>query len=138
MEKMYKKYKDVAEFRLIYIREAHALDSNRPNQISRKYGIKEHKDYGERCETAERLISDGVLSMPMLIDDMKNSTDKAYSAKPDRVFLVRSDGRLAVAADRGPRGFSPALKECELWLEQLVLDGKEPNLPSIKSEKKSK
>lgn len=128
MEKMFKEYSGVAEFRLIYIREAHALDSNRPNRTSRELGIKEHKTYEERCVTAEKMSEDRTLTMPMLIDDMDNSTDAAYLAKPDRVFLVRSDGRLAVAADRGPRGFEPALEDCQKWLKAFAAEKKEPEL----------
>lgn len=125
---MFKQYGEVAEFRLIYIREAHAADGARPNRTSQELGINEPKSFEERCETAERLVDDELLTMPMLIDDMDNSTDAAYQAKPDRVFLVRSDGRLAVAGERGPGGFAPALRDCEAWLDQFVADGKEPKL----------
>ena len=114
MEEMFNQYKDVAEFRLIYIREAHAADGDRPNRISRDLEINEHTNFEERCETAEKFINDKSLTMPMLIDNMDNSTDAAYMAKPDRVFLVRTDGRLAIAGDRGPRGFEPALEDLSL------------------------
>ena len=30
IEKLYKAYKAIAEFRIVYIREAHAIDSRRP------------------------------------------------------------------------------------------------------------
>ncbi len=128
MEKMYQQYKDVAEFRMIYIREAHAVDSSRPSGIGRQLNIKDHTDYDSRCDVAERLIEDKKLTMPMLIDNFENTTDVAYQAKPDRVFLVGSDGRLAVAADRGPFGFAPALTDCKTWLDKLVKDKKEPEL----------
>ena len=45
MEEMYQKYKDVAEFRMIYIREAHAVDGARPSGIARQLNIKDHTDY---------------------------------------------------------------------------------------------
>ncbi len=128
MEKLYNTYKNVAEFRMIYIREAHAIDGDRPMRGSRNLGIKEHTNFDDRCLTAQRFIDDKSLTMPMLIDDMKNTTDKAYSAKPDRVFLVRSDGRLAVAASRGPFGFKPALEECKQWLEEYNQSGEEIEL----------
>ena len=128
MEQMYQKYKDVAEFRMIYIREAHAVDGARPSRVGQQLNIKEHTDYKSRCDVAERLIEDRKLTMPMLVDNFENTTDLAYQAKPDRVFLVRSDGRLAVAADRGPFGFAPALTDCETWLDKLIADKKEPEL----------
>ena len=64
----------------------------------------------------------------MLIDNFENTTDMAYQDKPDRVFLVGSDGRLAVAADRGPFGFKPGLDDCKTWLDKLIADKKEPEL----------
>lgn len=128
MERMYNQFKDVADFRMIYIREAHAADGPRPMGTGKSLGINEHKNYADRCQTAEMLINDRSLTMPMLIDDMENTTNQAYQAHPDRVFLVRTDGRLAVAAERGPRGFAPGLKAAEQWLEAFKKTGKEPAL----------
>ena len=45
--------------------------------------------------------------MPTLIDDMENSTDLAYSALPDRLYLVGADGKIAYKSERGPMGFRP-------------------------------
>ena len=129
MEQMYKTYKDIAEFRLVYITEAHAADSNRSVDYAKEKGINQHKNYGERCTTAEMLMNDKSLTMPTLIDGMDNAVNKAYSAHPDRVFLVRSDGRLAVAAARGPSGFKPALEQTEEWLAEFKKSGEEPALP---------
>lgn len=128
MERIYQEYKDIADFRMIYIREAHAMDSDRPNRSAQQKGIKNHTNYEERCTTAQILLDEGTLTMPMLIDKMDNSTNEAYSAHPDRVFLVRTDGRLAVAAGRGPRGFGPGLDEVETWLETFREAGAEPEL----------
>ena len=47
------------------------------------------------------------LDIPTLIDDMDNSTDLAYSALPDRLYLVGNDGRFAYKSARGPMGFRP-------------------------------
>lgn len=132
MEKMYNDYKDIAEFRLIYIREAHAADSARPTRESTRLGIKEHTDYDARCTTAQLLADNKSLTMPMLIDSMDNKTDLAYSAKPDRVFLVRTDGRLGVASGKGPRGFKPGLDEVKKWLTEFKKTGNEPSLPGDK------
>ena len=132
MEEMYQQYKNIAEFRLVYITEAHAADSNRSVGYAVEKGIKQHTNYAERCTTAEMLMNDKSLTMPTLIDGMDNAVNKAYSAHPDRVFLVRSDGKLAVAASRGPWGFAPALKQTEEWLANFKKTGKEPNLPDSK------
>lgn len=134
MEQMYQDYKDIVDFQLVYIKEAHAADSNWAVDYARDLGITEHDDHAERCEVADKLIKDKALTMPFLIDDMEDTVNKAYSAHPDRVFLVRADGRLAVAAQRGPKGFAPALAEVAAWLKQYREQGAEPELPGDAAE----
>jgi hypothetical protein len=129
MEKMYQDYKDIAEFRMVYIREAHAADGDRPVGIAREKEINQQTTYEGRCTTAKMLFNDKSLTIPCLIDSMDNKTNTAYSAQPDRVFLVRKDGRLAVAADKGPRGFGPGVKDVEKWLVEFRKTSKEPALP---------
>ena len=128
MERIYKTYKDIAEIHIVYIREAHAADTKTswPIKFAEEKGINEHTNYGERCAVAERFAKDNELTIPCLIDNMKNDADKAYNGWPDRVYLVRKDGRLAVAGRRGPRGFRPAVKEAEAWLAEYKKTGKEP------------
>ncbi len=38
---------------------------------------------------------------------MDNTTDLAYSALPDRLYLVGTDGRIAYKSAPGPMGFRP-------------------------------
>ena len=127
---MYQDYKNVAEFRMVYINEAHAADGRNPVKYAKEKGITEHDDYAERCVTAQMLIDDETLTIPCLIDRMDNKVNKAYSAWPDRIFLVRTDGKLAVAADRGPWGFKPGLTESNEWLKKFSDTGSEPELPT--------
>jgi hypothetical protein len=133
MEKLYQDYKLIADFYLVYISEAHALDDRSPVPYAEELGIREHKTYGERCTTAGRLMKDKKLTIPCLVDNMDGATEKAYKAWPDRIFLVRTDGKLAVAAKRGPWGFKPALKETGDWLAQLKKTGKQPPLTKPKA-----
>jgi len=129
MESMYQTYRDIAEFRLVYITEAHASDGHWPVGYAKDKGITEHDDYAERCTTADMLLKDKQLTIPFVIDRMDNAVGTAYHAHPDRVFLVRTDGRLAVAADRGPFGFKPGLDAVRSWLETFRKTGQEPPLP---------
>ncbi len=133
MEKMYQEYKDIVEFRMIYIREAHAADGNRPVGYAKAKGINQQTTYSERCTTAEMLMAEKKLTIPCLIDGMDNAANLAYRAQPDRVFLVRKDGRLAVAADRGPWGFQPGVEEVEAWLKEYKRTATEPDLPRSQS-----
>jgi hypothetical protein len=128
MQKTYEDYKDIADFYLVYIKEAHAEDSNRPVGYAKELGIKEHANFGERCQVAERLFADKELTMPCLVDGMNDEANKAYHAYPDRIFVIRKDGKLAVAAKRGPFGFKPALDATGEWLAQFRRTGTEPPL----------
>lgn len=129
MQQMYLDYKDVVEFYMVYISEAHALDDRFPVDYAKELGIKEHTKFGERCTVASRLRLDKALTIPCLVDDMDNAVAKSYSAWPDRVFLVGKDGVLAVAAKRGPWGFEPALDKVGTWLASYKDTGAEPPLP---------
>ena len=48
------------------------------------------------------------LAMPTLLDDMENSTDEAYAALPERLYVIGSDGRVAYQSGPGPFGFDAA------------------------------
>ena len=126
MEQMYQKYKQIAEFHIIYISEAHAIDSQRPQAFARQKGIFEAQTYGQRCTTAAMMLKEEHVTIPCLVDDIENQVGRKYQANPDRIYVVRTDGRLAVAADRGPWGFKPALMSTQKWLAEYASTGVEP------------
>jgi len=128
MEKMYQEYKDIAEFRIVYIHEAHASDSRWAVPYAKEKGIKNATDYGERCSTAKRLLSDKSLHIPFIVDGMDNKVNDVYAAWPDRIFVIRKDGRLGVAGKRGPWGYKPALDATAKWLAAYRKAGEEPAL----------
>ena len=128
MPQLYEDYRDIAEFRRVYIREAHAADSDWAVGYAKDLNLLEHKNYGQRCTAAEKLFKDEKLSMPCLIDGIDNKVNEAYKAHPDRVFLVRKDGTLGVAGKRGPFGFKPALDQTKAWLAEYRRAGDEPAL----------
>ena len=129
MQQMYDDYKDIAEFRIVYINEAHPADGSQPVDYAKELGINEHKDYGQRCAAATRLLEDKALTIPTVIDGMDNKVSEAYKAHPDRIFVVRKDGKLGVAGARGPFGFVPALRQTQKWLADFKSSGTEPPLP---------
>jgi hypothetical protein len=45
--------------------------------------------------------------IPALVDDMDNTASSAYSAWPDRLYLIGKDGKVAYHGGRGPFGFLP-------------------------------
>ena len=121
---MYQDYRDVAEFYIVYIHEAHAADSSWPVPYAKEKGIKEHKNLAERCALAKTLIKEKKLTIPCLVDSMDNAAATAYAGWPDRIFLVRKNGRIGVAAGRGPWGFPSGLTKTRAWLAEYKKAGR--------------
>ena len=64
------------------------------------------------------------MSVPMLVDGMTNEVDAAYSALPDRIYLIDGDGRGSYRSERGPMGFRP--DEFEESIKRCLLDPESP------------
>jgi Iodothyronine deiodinase len=45
------------------------------------------------------------IEYPALVDDMGDSTERAYTAWPDRLYVIDRDGRVAFKSKPGPFGF---------------------------------
>ena len=69
------------------------------------------------------------VTIPCIIDDFDNKVNIAYKAWPTRLFVVRKDGRIAIAASRLPWGFKSALKKAGAWLAEYRKTGREPEFP---------
>jgi len=62
----------------------------------------------ERNEVARVCMTKLALEpIPALVDDMDDAVGKAYSAHPDRLYLVGRDGTIAWRGGPGPMGFIP-------------------------------
>ena len=101
LQGIYETYGKKADFWWVYTQEAHASDGDRPN---RRVKIATHKTIDDRKTAAKSCASSSELKVPVLIDDMKDSAATAYSAMPERFFILNSDGKVAYAGGRGPRG----------------------------------
>lgn len=112
---MYEKHKENVDFYLIYTKEAHASDSSRPNKSIK---IESHTDLKARETAAQSCIKDLKLTIPTLVDDMKDSVGNAYSGHPDRLFIINPEGKIAFRGDKGPWGFDAKAMEKSL-LEML-------------------
>ena len=119
LESIYERYKDEAEFFVIYIREAHPSDGwqTAANEIE-GIAFEQPKIKQQRVEVAQTCQLGLDISIPMLIDDMDNSVDKAYAAWPDRLYIVGEDGKIAYKGGVGPFGFKP--REMEQALRKII------------------
>ena len=120
MERLYKEYKDDAEFLLVYIREAHpdsVLFIERDGQQLLET-IRQTRTLDQRRETAKICTASLQLSIPTLVDKDDNRVNEAYGGWPDRMAVVGLDGKIAYYGEKGPRGFRS--DHVELWLRTFT------------------
>ena len=102
---MYEQYKDDVQFVVVYIREAHAIDSRSPGQT--KEMIEDPITLLERAAVARICLTKMELRpIPAVVDRLDDKVNTAYRGWPDRMFLVGKDGKMAYSGGRGPFGFS--------------------------------
>lgn len=103
---------------MVYIAEAHALDGGRPVVRRGAPLVEEPMNLEERLGIAGKCMVGLELSrMTAVVDRMDNAVNKAYSAHPDRLYLVGKNGKLAYVGGRGPRGFKPNELEAAIQRE---------------------
>ena len=83
--------------------------------------VKAPKTAAERVANARQSLDALKLSLTTVVDDMKDSTSEAYSAFPDRLFIVDRKGIIAYTGAPGPRGYDVA--EMVAALDKLFEDG---------------
>ncbi len=93
---------------MVYIREAHALDSRSPLGGGNNPIVEDPVTLEERNEVAKACMTKMALEpMPALVDNMDDAVSESYAAWPDRMYLVGRDGRIVFHGGRGPFGFLP-------------------------------
>ncbi len=88
--------------------------------MNEREGIKvnQPKTYEERVRVAGECLKGMKLTIPMLVDDIENTVQKAYAGWPDRIYIVDKDGKVSYKGGLGPMGFKP--KEAEEALKKLL------------------
>ena len=93
---------------LVYIREAHAVDSAWPMATPDGTVVEEPLRFEERCANARHCKTAlGLEAFDALVDGMDGEAERAYEAWPDRMVLIDLDGRVAFRSPPGPFGFEP-------------------------------
>ena len=103
---------------MVYILEAHPVDAwqDEDNQ-KEKISVASPTTLAERCAVEGTCATKLALRIPAVIDDLENSTEEAYTAWPDRLYVIDREGRVAYKSKPGPFGFKPA--EVEQTLQRL-------------------
>jgi type I thyroxine 5'-deiodinase len=101
----------------VYVREAHPTDewqmkSNLKDKDDVCYA--QPKTLEQRVMIANDFIKRFKFPLPFGIDDMSNGADNAYSAWPERVYIIDESGHIAYRGGMGPFNYKP--EEAREWL----------------------
>jgi hypothetical protein len=117
VEKLYRMYKDRAEFVMVSVREAHPTDGWRMDGNDMVgIALAQPKTYDERVSVAQKCGSLLGLGFPMVVDTIDDPVGGQYSGMPSRLYLIDRRGKVAYKSGRGPFGFKPAELEHSLIL----------------------
>jgi hypothetical protein len=94
------------EFLVVYIVEAHPTDIwQSESNIKESVLFSAPKNEDERAYVAGACVRKLGIKMPAALDDFSDSTERAYTGWPDRIYLIDSQGRIAYKSAPGPFGF---------------------------------
>lgn len=68
----------------------------------------------ERCEVASKCCAALKMTIPFVVDEIDDHVGHAYSAMPDRLYLIDRKGKVAYKGGRGPFGFKPGELEQQI------------------------
>ena len=93
---------------IVYITEAHPSDVwQMQSNIKDKVIFSSPKSEEERALVAGACVRKLGIEIPAVLDVFGNSTEQAYTAWPDRIYLIDARGRVAYKSTPGPFGFKP-------------------------------
>ncbi len=93
---------------MVYITEAHPSDVwQMDNNLKDKVVFASPRNEEERAFVAGACVRKLGIEIPALLDEFGNSTETAYTAWPDRIYLIDRSGKVAFKSKPGPFGFKP-------------------------------
>jgi len=112
LNKLHQKYKDRIAFHVVYIQEAHSSDFWQM-AVNERDGVvyAEPRSAEQRHNVAAACVRNLKIEFPAVVDGIDNATEIAYTAWPDRLYLIGADGRVAWKSRPGPFGFNTAVLE---------------------------
>jgi alkylhydroperoxidase family enzyme/thiol-disulfide isomerase/thioredoxin len=126
VEKLYRRYKDRANFVMVYVREAHPTDGWRMLSNERaEVRLDQPKSFEERVGVAQTCQRKLGFDMPFVVDTIDDAVGGMYSGMPSRLYVIDRDGKVAYKSGRGPFGFKPAeMEQALIWTltEQAVAE----------------
>lgn len=106
LNKLYEQYKDRVAFLVVYITEAHPSDVwQMQSNLKDKVVFASPRNEEERGLIAGACVRKLGIRIPAVLDEFGNSTERAYTGWPDRMYLIDARGRVAYKSKPGPFGF---------------------------------
>ena len=106
---LYKQYRDRVAVHVVYIQEAHPIDAWQvDDNLKDDVLVKSTETADERDHVAGVCLAKLGIELPALIDEPDNRVERAYTAWPDRLYVIDRSGKIAYKSAAGPFGFKPA------------------------------
>jgi hypothetical protein len=100
---------------VVYITEAHPSDVwQMQSNIKDNVVFASPRSQEERALVAGACVRKLGIDIPAVLDEFGNSTESAYTAWPDRMYLIDAEGKVAFKTPPGPFGFKPDNLEAAL------------------------
>jgi hypothetical protein len=90
----------------VYIDEAHASDAwQMAVNVESNVVYARPRTFGDRAEVGAACVREMKIALPMIVDEIDDRTERAYTAWPDRLYVIDAAGRVAYKSAAGPFGF---------------------------------
>lgn len=119
LQRIFDQLEDRAAFFVVYLAEAHPEDGwVGKSNVTERVLIRQHTTLAERFGAARRCASELELTIPMVVDGMEDAASRAFSAWPERIYVLGIDGRIVYQGGHGPYDVRP--QEARAELERLL------------------
>jgi iodothyronine deiodinase-like protein len=109
LNRLYHEYRDRVEFYVVYIEEAHPIDAWQvADNLEDHVLVATTTSADERYQVAGLCLTKLGIEIPALVDEPDNRVERAYTAWPDRLYVIDRNGLIAHKSAAGPFGFEPA------------------------------
>jgi type I thyroxine 5'-deiodinase len=93
---------------VVYIQEAHPTDGwQMPSNLKEGVLVATARTFTDRDTAANTCVMKLGIHIPAIVDDIDDSTERAYTGWPDRLYVIDRQGRVAYKSKAGPFGFNP-------------------------------
>jgi hypothetical protein len=99
---------DIANFLVVYVREAHACDEWEMDSNT-KAGVRipQPRSLEERRDAAMQFVGMSKATLPVVVDGLDDAASIPYGAWPERLYVLDGDGRVLYRGGPGPFEFKP-------------------------------